>query len=141
MEKDKTWLVVHEEPLAGYSLINIAKVLWQNKFRIHIKYIPRFLYAIILSTVTLPLRLTQTLRFHNKIKNTPIKEDPIFIIGHYRTGTTYLMTLMAHDNSKGYVSNIEGYTPLFYLAFPKFTRWLILASRCSPYGQRGDGSR
>ena len=128
MEKDKTWLVVHEEPLAGYSLINIAKVLWQNKFRIHIKYIPRFLYAIILSTVTLPLRLTQTLRFHNKIKNTPIKEDPIFIIGHYRTGTTYLMTLMAHDNSKGYVSNIEGYTPLFYLAFPKFTRWLIESS-------------
>jgi hypothetical protein len=39
-----------------------------------------------------------------------------------------MMTLMAHDKSKGYVSNIEAYTPLFYLAFPKFTRWLIESS-------------
>ena len=38
------------------------------------------------------------------------------------------MTLMAHDKSKGYVSNIEAYTPLFYLAFPRFTRWLIESS-------------
>jgi hypothetical protein len=35
---------------------------------------------------------------------------------------------MAHDKSKGYVSNIEGYAPLMYLAFPKFTRWLIESS-------------
>ncbi len=128
MNKDKTWLIVHEEPLAGYSLLNIFRVLWDNKFRIHLKYILRFLYAIVLSTITTPLRLTQKIRFHRKIKNTKIAEDPIFIIGHYRTGTTYLMTLMAHDKSKGYVSNIEGYAPLFYLAFPKFTRWLIESS-------------
>lgn len=128
MKKDKTWLIVHEEPLAGYSLPNIFRVLWDNKFRIHLKYILRFLYAIVLSSITAPLRIIQKIRFHGKIKNTKITEDPIFIIGHYRTGTTYLMTLMAHDKSKGYVSNIEGYTPLFYLAFPKFTRWLIESS-------------
>lgn len=128
MGRDKTWLVVHEEPLAGYSLTNIFRVLWQNRFRIHVKYILRFLYAIVLSTITTPLRITQKLRFNTKIKSTKITKDPIFIIGHYRTGTTYLMTLMAHDKSKGYVSNIEGYTPLFYLAFPKFTRWLIESS-------------
>jgi hypothetical protein len=128
MSKDKAWMIVHEEPLAGYSLVNIIKVLWHNKFRIHFKYFPRFFYAIILSTITAPLRIIQKLRFHRKIRKTEIKEDPIFIIGHYRTGTTYLMTLMAHDRSKGYVSNIEGYTPLFYLAFPKFTRWLIESS-------------
>jgi hypothetical protein len=128
MKKDKTWLIVHEEPLAGYSLPNIFRVLWDNNFRIHPKYTLRFLYAIVLSSITAPLRIIQKIRFQNKIKNTKIKEDPIFIIGHYRTGTTYLMTLMAHDKSKGYVSNIEAYTPLFYLAFPKFTRWLIKSS-------------
>ena len=128
MTKDRTWLIVHEEPLAGYSLPNFFRVLWDNKFRIHVKYIPRFLYAIVVSAITSPLKITQKIRFHKKIKSTEIKEDPIFIIGHYRTGTTYLMTLMAHDKSKGYVSNIEGYTPLFYLAFPKFTRWLIESS-------------
>ena len=92
MRNDKTWLIVHEEPLAGYSLLNIFRVLWDNNFRIHPKYMLRFLYAIVLSLITAPLRIIQKIKFHSKIKNTKIKEDPIFIIGHYRTGTTYLMT-------------------------------------------------
>lgn len=128
MGHDKKWLIVKEEPLAGYSLLNIFRVLLDNKFRVHPKYYLRFWYAIGLNLVTLPLRVIQKIRFHSKIKNTEIKTDPIFIIGHYRTGTTYLMTLMAYDKTKGYVSNIEGYATLFYLAFPKFTRWIIESS-------------
>ena len=126
--KDKTWLVVKEEPLAGYSLPTIVKVLWDNKFEVDFKYFHRFLYAIGLSVITNPLKVIQKLRFHRKIKKTEIKEDPIFIIGHYRTGTTYLMTLMAYDKSKGYVSNTEAYATLLYLGFPKLTKLIIAAS-------------
>ena len=126
--KDKTWLVVKEEPLAGYSLPTIVKVLWDNKFEVDFKYFHRFLYAIGLSVITNPLKVIQKLRFHRKIKKTEIKEDPIFIIGHYRTGTTYLMTLMAYDKSKGYVSNTEAYATLLYLGFPKLTKLIIEAS-------------
>ena len=125
MGEDRTWLIVHEEPLAGYTLINILRVLWDNKFRIHPKYWLRFLYAISLATFIAPMTVIQKLRFHRKIKKTEIKEDPIFIIGHYRTGTTYLMTLMAYDKTKGYVSNIEGYAATMYLAFPRFTNWIM----------------
>ncbi len=126
--KDKTWLIVKEEPMAGYTLTNIFRILWDNKFKVYPKYWLRFLYAFLLSIITWPLRLVEYLRFHRKIKKTEIEQDPVFVIGHYRTGTTYLMTLLAHDKSKGYVSNIEGYCPNFFLAFPKFTKWLIDAS-------------
>ncbi len=128
MGNDKTWLVVKEEPLAGYSLPNFLRVLWDNKFAVDLKYFLRFLYAVGLMAIITPLRVFQKIRFHRKIKKTKVTEDPIFIIGHYRTGTTYLMTLMAYDKSKGYVSNIEGYATLFYLGFPKFTRWIIESS-------------
>ncbi len=128
MGKDKTWLIVKEEPLSGYSWSTILQVLWDNKFNIDFKYFHRFLYAMGLAIVTTPLKLTQKLRFHRKIKKTEIKQDPIFLIGHYRTGTTYLMTLMAYDKSKGYVSNIEAYATLLYLAFPKMTKVIIDAS-------------
>ncbi|MHA1953080.1 MAG: sulfotransferase family protein [Candidatus Heimdallarchaeaceae archaeon] len=128
MGKKRDWLIVHEEPLAGYSMQNIFRVLWDNKFRIHPKYWLRFGYGIGLSFITIPLKVWQKIRHHRKIKKTEIKEDPIFIIGHYRTGTTYLMTLMAFDKSKGYVSNIEGYATLFYLGVPKFARWRMEAS-------------
>ncbi len=128
MGKDKTWLIVKEEPLAGYSLPTIVKVLWDNKFEVDLKYFHRFLYAIGLSVITSPLKMYQKLRYHRKIKKTEIKQDPIFIIGHYRTGTTYLMTLMAYDRSKGYVSNTEAYATLLYLGFPKLTKLIISAS-------------
>jgi len=124
-KKDRTHLVVKEEPLAGMSMINIFRLLWQNKFRIHPKYWLRFWYAILLSWVTTPLRVIEYLRFNRKIKKTEITKDPLFIIGHYRTGTTYLITLLAYDKSKGYVSNLEGYAPHFFLAFHKFTKALI----------------
>ena len=128
MSGDKTWLVVKEEPLAGYTLPTFLRVLWDNKFDVDLKYFLRFLYAVSLMVILTPLRFFQHIRFHRKIKKTKIEEDPIFIIGHYRTGTTYLMTLMAYDKSKGYVSNVEGYATQFYLGFPKFTRWIIESS-------------
>ncbi|MGC9779949.1 MAG: sulfotransferase [Candidatus Heimdallarchaeota archaeon] len=124
-KKDRTHLIVKEEPLAGMSMINIFRLLWQNKFYVHPKYWLRFWYAIALSWVTTPLRVIEILRFQRRIKKTKVEIDPLFIIGHYRTGTTYLMTLLAHDKNMGYVSNLEGYAPHFFLAFHKFTKNLI----------------
>ncbi|MFW9925039.1 MAG: sulfotransferase [Candidatus Thorarchaeota archaeon] len=124
-KKDRTHLVVKEEPLAGMSGINIWRLLLQNKFRIHPKYWLRFWYAIALSSVCLPLRIVEKIRFDRKIKKTKIETDPLFIVGHYRTGTTHLITLLSHDKNKGYVSNLEAYAPHFFLAFHKFTKNLM----------------
>jgi omega-hydroxy-beta-dihydromenaquinone-9 sulfotransferase len=126
--KDKTWLILKEEPMAGFTLLNILRVLIDNKFKVYPKYWLRFLYAFFLSLITFPLRFIEYGRFHKKIKNTTIKKDPVFVIGHYRTGTTYLMTLLAKDKSKGYVSNMEGYCPNFFLAFPRLTKSLLDSS-------------
>jgi len=121
---DKHWIVT-EEPIAGYTWTNIARLLWQNKFRIHVKYIPRFLYGIGLSTLLLPLRIWETLAVGKKIENAVPEHDPVFIIGYYRSGTTYLITLFSKDPSRGYISNIEGYLPTTFLGSPRITEWLI----------------
>lgn len=123
----KHWIVT-EEPMAGYTLTNIFRLLWQNKFRIHPKYIPRFLYGITVSTLFLPLRIRETLLTSKKIESTVPSHDPVFIIGYYRSGTTYLITLFSKDKNRGYVSNIEGYLPTTFLGSPKITRWIISAS-------------
>jgi len=124
---EKHWIVT-EEPMGGYTWTNILRLLWQNKFRIHVKYIPRFLYGIGLSTLLLPLRIWETLAVGSKIEKTVPKHDPIFIIGYYRSGTTYLITLFSKDPNRGYVSNIEGYLPTTFLGSPRLSRWLISLS-------------
>jgi hypothetical protein len=45
------------EPLAGSNLINLIRLLAQNSFHISIPYIPRMLYALMLSTVVTPFRI------------------------------------------------------------------------------------
>ncbi|MHA1881257.1 MAG: hypothetical protein ACTSYG_12775, partial [Candidatus Heimdallarchaeota archaeon] len=55
-KKDRTHLIVKEEPLGGMTLINIWRLLWQNKFRVHPKYWLRFTYAYWLCAITWPLR-------------------------------------------------------------------------------------
>jgi len=121
-------MVITEEPMAAYTWSNIMELLWQNKFQIHPKYLLRFLYGITVSTLFLPLRIWESLTFSERIKRTVPKHDPVFIIGYYRSGTTYMITLFSKDPTKGYVSNVEGYLPTTFLGFPKLTRWIVSAS-------------
>ncbi len=127
MEKPD-WLVVSEEIMAGYTWKNIITLLWMNKFKIPPKYWIRFLYAIALATFTTPMRIIQRIKAQKISKKTEITKDPVFIIGNYRTGTTYLITMLSKDKSRGYVSNLLGYTFSFFLAIPKLSRHIIDAS-------------
>jgi hypothetical protein len=124
-KKDRTHLIVKEEPLGGMTLLNIWRLLWIGRFRVHPKYWLRFTYAYCLCLITWPLRFIEWLTKTRKIKKTKVITDPLFVIGHYRTGTTYLMTLLAYDKSKGYCSNLEAYVPHFFLTFHKFAKNLI----------------
>lgn len=120
--------IVSRCPLGGASYSNIWRLLIQNKFRVHPKYWLRLMYVMTLSAICVPLRFFERLLFNRKVKNFEIEQDPIFILGHWRSGTTLMHYLFTQDKSKGLVTNIEVYAPHFFLAFPKFTRKLIVSS-------------
>jgi len=57
--------------------------------------------------VSLPFTFLQFLFLGQRIKKTNILKDPVFILGHYRSGTTYLQKLMVSDKQFGYLSNYD----------------------------------
>jgi hypothetical protein len=122
------WLVVHEEIMAGYTWKNILTLLWMNNFIIHPKYWIRLWYALSIATLTTPMRIIQQIKARKIVRNTKITKDPIFIIGNYRTGTTYLITMLSKDRTRGYVSNLLGYSFSIFLSSPKLSRRIINAS-------------
>ncbi len=65
------------------------------------------------------------MKYNRKIRETDIEQDPIFIIGHWRTGTTLLHSMLTKDENFGYVTNLETYYPHFFLLFEKLTRRII----------------
>ncbi len=95
----------------GASLKVWLKLLWENKFNISLKYIPRTLAITLVTALFTPLTIYEHLRFNRKVRKTEIKEDPIFIIGHWRTGTTHLQNLLLLDEKYGYLDLIEATFP------------------------------
>ena len=110
------------EPLAGSTMTNILRLLSQNNFKIDPVGYPRIIYSIFLSFAMSPLRLYEKFKFDNKIINTEIKKDAIFIVGHWRTGSTYLHNMLSHDDQFRFPSTYQTVTPALFLSFIIFSK-------------------
>lgn len=65
----------------------------------------------------LPFELLQFLIYGKRIEKTIISGDPVFILGHYRSGTTFLQKLMASDKRFGFLTNYNALFPNTNLLF------------------------
>ena len=116
------------EPLAGSTFINILRLLAQNRFKIDLIGFPRILYSIILSLSMSPMRFYENIKFDKIINETKIDKHPIFILGHWRTGTTYLHNLISQDKQFGFPSTYHTVTPTLFLSFEKFIKPIVINS-------------
>jgi len=60
---------------------------------------------------SLPFEFVQFLIFGQRIKKTVISKDPVFILGHYRSGTTYLQKLLVSDKRFGFLTYYDALFP------------------------------
>jgi len=127
-EFDKeNYLIVTRQPLAGSTFINLIKVLIENRFRVNWKFIPRALYVFLMTIFTTPLRIQERKKFDKKIEKIKIKQ-PIFIIGHWRSGTTFLNYLMSQDKKLAYSSTMETLDPSIFLAYENLLKSIVTKS-------------
>ncbi len=63
------------------------------------------------SLASVPLRLGETLGHGRRIRETAIPEAPVFIIGHWRSGTTHLHNLMSMDPALGSLRMFQTLAP------------------------------
>ena len=66
-----------------------------------------------------PVRWVELARFSKKIKSHTIEQHPIFILGYYRSGTSYLHQCLALDDRLGYHSNFQMVLPEVMLTTEK----------------------
>jgi len=128
MEMKENVLDVVYEPLGGSNLINLLRLLAQNRFRVSGKYFPRMLYALMLSSIISPFRIMERIKFNDRIQKTEIKHDPLFIIGHWRSGTTYLHNLLSLDKNLGYCSTFQTIIPGAFIVGERFFKPVLTAS-------------
>lgn len=79
-----------------------------------------------------PLDLIERIIFWRRLKNTKIDKPPIFILGHWRSGTTFMQELLIQDPQFGYLTITECLFPNhFLLSYPlmRFIMKLVLPEK------------
>ena len=114
-------MIATEQTLTGTSMLNWLRLLWENKFKLSLKYLHKILLINIMIIFSTPFIWFERIFFTHKIKKTEINKPPIFIIGHWRSGTTYLHLLLTQDKQFGFCSNLQSFMPHVFLG----SKWLF----------------
>ncbi|MEN8157812.1 MAG: sulfotransferase [Bacteroidota bacterium] len=83
--------------IMGIRFPVLLRLLFRNGITLYPKYIIRFLVLLQSSLISSVLTLVERKNYSKKIRETEITNPPVFIIGHWRTGTTLLHQLFSLD--------------------------------------------
>ena len=111
-------------PLLGIAPGKFIKLLVANGFRHNFITFVRIFYILSSSLSVGILAAIESALYGRKLADTKIQTDPVFIIGHWRSGTTFLHYMMAEDKRFGYVSNQQVFMPRAMLVARKLTSTL-----------------
>lgn len=116
------------EPLAGSTFTNLLRLIAQNHFKIGLVGLPRMFYSVFMSLALSPLNIYERRCFDKKVKEIDIDKPPIFIIGHWRTGSTYLHNLLSQDKQFGYPTTFQTVAPGLFLGSERFIKPIVASS-------------
>ncbi len=120
--KDRPWEV---RIWTGMCPSGWYRLLVRHRFRVGVR---RIAMALILSVVTwwnFLLWLQQKLAFGRRIRETELVEDPVFVLGHWRSGTTLLHELLVADPRHTYPDTYACFAPNHFLFSRRLVTWWL----------------
>ena len=128
----------------GMLLGDYWKLLRENRFKIHPFKYPMTVLGTGCSTVNSILSRVQRLTHGKKIDSVQLDRPPVFIIGHWRSGTTLMHELMAMDQRFAFPTNFDAFVPHHFLVsrpvFYPIVKLLMPAKRPMDNMKMGVGS-
>jgi hypothetical protein len=110
---------------SGMSLGPWLRLLLANRLAISPSRWPVAILNTGLAALNSTLGLVQRLMYGTRIQRTPVPDNPIFILGHWRSGTTLLHELLAQDERNRCPTTYECLAPHhFLISEPTVRRWL-----------------
>ncbi|MFP4023358.1 MAG: sulfotransferase family protein [Thiohalospira sp.] len=105
--------------IAGMRLPGFLKLIRKNGMSISPKYLVRFLFLFQNGIWASIFHEKEKKLFAQKIKNHQLPDDPVIIIGHWRTGSTFLHQLLNLDNQFVTSNLFQGSIPDSFLSSRK----------------------
>ena len=116
-------MLIPLHPLAGGSFANWLELLRANQ-GIDNRYLIKGFLISLASISGIPNRFLEKAIFDRQIEKLTVR-SPVFIIGHWRSGTTYLHNLITQDDNLGYVSSLQTWTPELFLGSESIIQYIL----------------
>ncbi len=105
----------------GMRFFAALRLLARNQFRVHLFRWGMVFTVLICGVINSVLSILQRCLHGRKIAATSIETPPVFIVGHWRSGTTYLHELLVRDKRFAYASTYDCFAPHHFV----ITTWLL----------------
>jgi len=96
--------------LIGSNLINYLRVIKGGS-----KVDPGFYLKLVLTTlvvlISTPFHIWEYFFFRQRVKKFRFQKEPLFILGHWRSGTTFLHNMLCADPESGYLTTYHSVFP------------------------------
>jgi omega-hydroxy-beta-dihydromenaquinone-9 sulfotransferase len=99
----------------GCTLGVWLRLLSAHRFRFNLRHLPTVLLISLASVLNSLLAGMQWLIYGRRIARTPLAGAPLIIIGHWRTGTTWLHELLSLDQRHTYPNSYTCFFPSHFL--------------------------
>jgi omega-hydroxy-beta-dihydromenaquinone-9 sulfotransferase len=117
----------------GMLPLTWLRLLKSGKFRVHPSRLPLAIGVTLTTPLTLMLSLLQRVVFRGRLAEAELHGPPVFIVGHWRSGTTLLHELMVRDERLSSPSTFQCFAPAHFLVsewfFRRFASWLLPGKR------------
>jgi hypothetical protein len=109
----------------GMRLNDWMALMLGNGWRIHARRIPMALIITGTSVVNTALHGLQQLLYGRALAKTEIDEPHVFIVGHWRSGTTYLHELLVLDEQFAFPTTYECFAPNHFFVSSRLTPHIL----------------
>lgn len=108
----------------GSNFYSWIKFLWRHKGEIEVFFVPKAACITLIALVNTPVVILEALIYGRKIKSQRLP-PPLFILGHARSGTTYLHYILSKDIRFAFSATHECFMPWIFLTAGKFTEKIM----------------
>ena len=120
--KDRPWIPRFWD---GMNVSGWVGLIVRNHFAITPRRIAMSIIVLTTSIINFFLWAVEALIFGRRIKRTELKDDPIFVIGHWRSGTTLLHELLVLDHRHTFPDTYACFAPNHFLVSAWFFKPML----------------
>jgi hypothetical protein len=99
----------------GMRFTTLMRLFWRGRFSFTLNCIPDTLALFLWVPWNTPLTWISEWKYRKKAETLPLGEPPIFVFGHWRSGTTLLHDLFSEDPNLAYATTYECFFPHHFL--------------------------